>query len=74
MAIGRPEVRPIAFGADGALFAMHRSATRHAYVSTIDLSRGVVSPARLLEPADAEDSIGADWSPDGERIAYFAAR
>jgi Tol biopolymer transport system component len=68
---GRSEVRLIAFGADGSLFAMHRPGPRTAYVAGIDLYRTAIEPSRLLDPADAENTTGADWSPDGGRIAYL---
>jgi Tol biopolymer transport system component len=68
---GRGEVRLIAFGADGSLFAMHKPGSRTVYVAPIDLANGRIGSARLLDPTDAEDTIGADWSPDGSRVAYI---
>jgi Tol biopolymer transport system component len=68
---GRSEIRLMGFGADGSLFAMERPGPRTAYVAPIDLSRSFAGPPQLVDPADAENTIGADWSPDGSRVAYL---
>jgi serine/threonine protein kinase/Tol biopolymer transport system component len=67
----RTEARLTGFGADGSLYTNNRGALRTAYVTSIDLARSTVGPAKLVDPGDAEDTIGADWSPDGIRVAYL---
>lgn len=68
---GRATVRPMVFGADGSLFVIHQPPAHTAYRVETDLTRATVGTPRLVDPSDAADTIGADWSPDASRIAYL---
>ena len=71
---GREQIQPIAFGPDGALYVMVTPGIRTVFMATVDLDRGVVGAAHAVDRGAIEDTMGADWSPDGERIAYLRAR
>ena len=81
--VGRPEVlRPagrarlelLAFGSADAIYLKFHEPASTAYIADADLDRGVVEQERPLDPRTIEDSMGADWSPDGARFAYLRGR
>jgi Tol biopolymer transport system component len=69
---GRSRPNPVGFGSDGSYLVRVANATRTAYTSRIDLTRGSVGAGRPLTRRCTEDSKGGDWDPDGSRVAYLS--
>ena len=68
---GRERTRPISFAPDGSLFAMITPAARTVFMTTVDLAQGTAVAAYAIDRSAIQDTMGADWSPDGDRIAYL---
>ena len=73
-ASGRDKLQPLAFGSTDALYLHVTGPTSTAYIANADLEGGSVERERPLDPRTIEDSMGADWSPDGDRYAYLRGR
>jgi Tol biopolymer transport system component len=70
--LGRNHAIAFGFGGDGSYLMTSASAWRTSYWSRLDLQRGSVGTGSPLVHRCTEDSKGADWSPDGDRIAYLS--
>lgn len=66
-------VRPLGITAAGTLFYATVATTGAAYVANVDWESGTVTGEKKISGNVVVD-FGADWSPDGESIAYVAHR
>ena len=61
------------FGAGGTLFVSSQDRFRTASEAEIDLEAATLGAPRQLLPSCTDITMGADWSPDGTRVAYLRA-
>ncbi len=66
-------ITPLGFAANGALFYTQIVTTGTAHVGAVDWTSGRIEDVRTISTNLIAD-FGADWSPDGKRIAYVAHR
>ena len=73
--MGRHRIHsPPIFAPDGSLFMRVRTAPKTAYLASISAEPPLAGSPTPLEPRAVDDSLGADWSPDGKRMAYLRGR
>ncbi|HEX6323349.1 MAG TPA: hypothetical protein VFZ36_06455 [Vicinamibacterales bacterium] len=72
---GMGRVSSMTFDRDGSLYYSVASGMSDVFVATIDIDAGMVidQPAPLSSTFVGSNS-GAEWSPDGTRIAYLSRR
>lgn len=69
-----PSLIPLGFVADGYAYGVTVRA-RRIHTATVDPGSGrMPSPPRPVDDPPSLRSLAADWSPDGERLAYITHR
>jgi serine/threonine-protein kinase len=70
--MGRSRAIPQGFSPDGAYLVTVSHAWRTAFRTRLDLTQRTAEGPRPLPIGCKDDSIGADWDPTGERIAFLS--
>lgn len=70
--LGRNRASPFGFSSDGSYLLQLEHARRTAYRAAIDLDARTAGAPTALSVRCRDLSIGADWEPSGERVAFLS--